>query len=581
MIPNSRLQIVVLFFLLPSFLFCQKLDHVLGDILIQFHSNDDIPRFMETFKNFEGKTTQLTIQKELVPYMKIWQFQFDYISIHEVRFLEKIKNHGSIANAQFNHFVEYRSTIPDDPQFGQQWQYLNDGTNGTVADADIDADLAWDITTGGLSPNGDTIVVCVIDGGIDNDHEDLVGNLWVNYAEIPNNGFDDDGNGFIDDRRGWNSFIGTDNIYNNDDHGTPVNGIVGAKGNNNIGITGVNWNVKIMNVVGGSGQESEVLTSYSYPLGHRIKYNQTNGAEGAFVVATNASWGVSMGQAADVPLWCAMYDTLGAQGILNCGATINENVDVDVVGDLPTTCPSDFLLGITNTTSADEKSISAGFGVTSIDLAAPGDGTWALDNSNGYNTFNGTSASSPHVTGAIALLYSAPCSNIATLALADPQAAAMKVRSYILDGVDVIPSLDGITVTGGRLNVFNSVTLLMEDCGPCPTPSSVKAENITVNSAEITWIENDSTLSANLRYRAIGTNTWIDVFDVNSPFTISNLEECNEYEVQVEGICSSENSGYTNSVIFTSDGCCVPPDAISISNLTGTSATVNLSLIHI
>ena len=575
MIPDFRFNIIVLIFLLPNFLFCQKLDHVLGDVLIQFHSNDEIPHFIESFKTFEGKSTQLTIQKELVPYMKIWQLKFDYVNIHESRFLEKIKTHPSVANAQFNHFVEHRSTVPDDPQFEQQWQYLNDGTNGSVNDADIDADLAWDITTGGLSPNGDTIVVCVIDGGIDHDHEDLVGNLWVNYDEIPNNGFDDDGNGFIDDRRGWNSFANTDNTQTNDDHGTPVNGIIGARGNNNTGVTGVNWNVKIMNVVGGSGQESEVLTSYSYPLSHRIKYNQTNGAAGAFVVVTNASWGTNMGQASDVPLWCAMYDTLGAQGILNCGATVNNNVDVDIVGDLPTTCPSEFLLGITNTTSSDEKSMTAGFGATSVDLAAPGDGSWTIDNSNGYNAFSGTSASCPHVAGAIALLYSAPCSNIASLALADPQAAAMKVRSYILDGVDLIPSLDGITVTGGRLNVFNSINLLMDDCGPCPTPSSLRAENITVNSAEISWVENDSTQSVNLRYRALGSNTWIDFFDVNTPFTISNLLECEEYEVQVEGICSTENSGYSNSVIFTSDGCCVPPDDISIANLTGNSATIN------
>ena len=431
MIPSFRIQIVIIIFFFPSFLFCQKLDHVLGDVLVQFHSNDEVPQFMESFKSFEGKSTQLEIQKELVPYMKIWQFHFDYSTIHEVRFLEKIKNHHAVANAQFNHFVEHRSTTPNDPQFGQQWQYLNDGTNGTIADADIDADLAWDITTGGLSPNGDTIVVCVIDGGIDQNHEDLVGNLWINYAEIPNNGFDDDGNGFIDDRRGWNSFANTDNIQTNDDHGTPVNGIIGAKGNNNTGVTGVNWNIKIMNVVGGSGQESEVLTSYSYPLSHRIKYNQTNGAEGAFVVVTNASWGTNMGQASDVPLWCAMYDTLGTHGILSCGATANDNVDVDVVGDLPTTCPSDFLLGVTNTTSSDEKAMAAGFGATSVDLAAPGDGSFTIDFNDGYNNFAGTSASCPHVAGAIALLYAAPCSNIASLAMADPQAAAMKVRSFI------------------------------------------------------------------------------------------------------------------------------------------------------
>ena len=575
MIPNFKFRVILLISFFPTFIFSQKLNHVLGDVLVQFQTQDDLPVFLESFKNFEGKPTQLTIEKELVSYMKIWQLHFDYTSIHEIRFLEKIKNHPAVVNAQFNHFVERRSTIPDDPDFGQQWQFLNDGNNGLINDADIDADLAWDITTGGLSPNGDTIVVCIIDGGIDQDHEDLVGNLWINYGEIPNNNFDDDGNGFIDDRRGWNSFTGTDNTFNNDDHGTSVNGIIGAKGNNNTGVTGLNWEVKLMNVVGGSGVESEVLISYSYPLNHRIKYNQTNGAEGAFVVATNASWGTDLGQASNVPLWCAMYDTLGAQGILNVGATSNNNVNVEVEGDLPTNCLSDFLIGVTNTNSADEKAMSAAYGAISIDLSAPGDGSYTLDESNTYGTFNGTSASTPHVTGTIALLYAAPCTNIATLALADPQAAALKMRDYILTGVDLLPALDGITVTGGRLNVFNSISLLMDDCGPCPTPSSLKAENITTASTEITWIENDSTESVNLRYRQIGNSTWMDETNVNNSFTISNLTPCTEYEVQVESICSTDTSGYTNSTIFTTDGCCLPPSDISISNLMGTASTIS------
>ena len=320
--------------------------------------------------------------------------------------------------------------------------------------------------------------------------------------------------------------------------------------------------------------ESEVLESYSYPLSHRVKYNQTNGAAGAFVVATNASWGTNMGQASDVPLWCAMYDTLGAQGILNCGATVNSNIDVEIFGDLPTTCPSEFLIGVTNTNSADEKALSAGFGSVSIDLAAPGDGTWTTDHNNTYDTFNGTSASCPHVAGAIALLYAAPCTNIASLALNDPPAAAMQVRNFILNGVDPLPSLDGITVTGGRLNIFNSIDLLMADCGPCPPPSSVQANNITTTSAEISWIETDSTLSVNLRYRAIGAANWIEETNVNNPFTISNLTACTDYEVQVESLCNTENSGYTQSHLFTSDGCCLPPDAMTISNLTGTAATI-------
>src|SRR5690606_36199811 len=143
------------------------------------------------------------------------------------------------------------------------------------------------------------------------------------YHEIPNNGIDDDGNGYVDDFLGWDADAADDDITGGTfggGHGTPVAGIVGAKGNNGIGVTGVNWNVKLMIVVGG-GNEAQAIAAYSYPLSLRKLYNQTGGQRGAFVVSTNASWGIDFTQASTAPLWCAMYDTLGAYGILNAGAT--------------------------------------------------------------------------------------------------------------------------------------------------------------------------------------------------------------------------------------------------------------------
>ena len=147
-------------------------------------------------------------------------------------------------------------------------------TVGGTVGADIDADSAWAISTGGLTALGDTIVVCVIDGGIDLNHDDLTPNRWINYAEIPNNGIDDDNNGFVDDRLGWNTGAGNDNISGSS-HGTAVAGIIGAKGDNGTGVAGVNWDVKLMIVRGGSGVESEVLEAYTYPLNLRKKYDMS------------------------------------------------------------------------------------------------------------------------------------------------------------------------------------------------------------------------------------------------------------------------------------------------------------------
>jgi len=361
-----------------------------------------------------------------------------------------------VLTAQTNKNIEYR-TQPNDPNFAQQWQYINTGSTGGLAGADIDADSAWSITTGGVTTMGDTIVVAVIDDGIDLTHNDFGDNLWVNRAEIPNNGIDDDNNGYVDDYQGWNADNSTDDIggtFWGGWHGTPVAGIVGAKGNNNIGVAGVNWNVKLMIIVGG-GAEADAIAAYSYVLENRKMYNRTEGDSGAFVVSTNASWGIDFGQPSAAPLWCAMYDTLGAYGVLSCGATINGNYDVDQVGDLPTACPSDYLISVTNMNHNDLKEVQAGYGVTTIDLGAFGANTYttALMSSGGYGGFGGTSGATPHVAGAIALAYSAACEDFIQLSKSDPEAALLLMKDFVLNGGDPNASLNGITSSGNRLNL--------------------------------------------------------------------------------------------------------------------------------
>jgi hypothetical protein len=137
----------------------------------------------------------------------------------------------------------------------------------------------------------------------------------------------------------------------------------------------------------------------------RQRYNQTNGAEGAFVVATNSSWGINNGNPANAPLWCAFYDTLGAYGILNAGATANAQINVDVSGDLPTGCISDYLISVTATNNNDVRTFS-GFGANTIHLGAPGEAVRTTSGSSNYTTTDGTSFATPMVAGAIALFAS-------------------------------------------------------------------------------------------------------------------------------------------------------------------------------
>ena len=427
-----------------------------------------------------GIAADLELKESLSELSGIYLFSYDDLAMSEDMIVRTLNDLPFVEAAQLNHYVEERAT-PNDPQFGSQWHHID------ASDNDIDSDLAWDITTGGTTANGDRIVVAVLEGGGSNyNHVDLIDNHWVNDAEVPGNGIDDDGNGFVDDYNGWNASSGSDAISAGG-HGTSVSGMIGATGNNGNGGAGVNWDVDIMQIQMGGLTESNVIAAYNYPYTMRNLYNTSNGTQGAFVVATNASWGIDGANPANYPVWCAYYDDLGEVGILNCGATANNNVNIDVVGDMPTGCGSDYMVAVTATNSSDVRTFS-GYGATTIDLGAPGENVFLPSGSTGYGGTSGTSFASPCVAGGIALVYSAPCADLASSALLTPQATADAVRSYILNGVDQVPNLAGETVTGGRLNVRNALDLAIEDCNPdigCtdPTACNYSPEAITDNGS--------------------------------------------------------------------------------------------------
>ena len=541
----------------------QQLTRAQGEFIVQPTEKGNLKQALRDLAYADGIPTKLSIKKTLVHSQDIYLLSFDYTAINDRVFLQQVAKHPDIFLAQYNHLIDLRLE-PNDPQYPAQWQYDNMGQDGGTVGADIDMDLAWDITTGGLTPNGDTIVVAALDDGIDLSHPDFADNRWRNWAEIPDNGIDDDGNGYVDDFEGWNSNADNDNISGGG-HGTPVAGIMGAKGNNEIGVAGVSWNVKVMVIKNDfNTSEAGVLAAYGYALDQRVRYNETNGEEGAFVVSTNASWGVDGGDPDDAPVWCNFYDTVGEAGIVSCGATINGNQNVDTFGDLPTACPSDYLISVTNMNRNDVKVTQAGYGLTTIDLGAFGAQTWTTA-VGGYGPFGGTSGATPHVAGTVGLLYSAPCSNLATLAMSDPGAAALAVKGYILDGTDPNASLEGITVTGGRLNVRNAIDLLLEDCGPCPPPSGLEAVNVTVDAADLVWTPTENATSDTLEYRLLGAEEWISVGEAASPYSLTGLMTCTEYEFRVKSSCPEEDSGYSSPRTFRTDGCCEAPTEITVT----------------
>ena len=457
-------------------------------------------------KEFATNSNVRIVPKELLSRrLNIWLFEFTDrveqrgMQERDMR-MNKLSSYTDVKYVQNNYTnITLRATPPNDPYYGDQWALEKIGWTDV-----------WDefsTTIGSTTSTGDEIVIAVIDDGFDLNHEDL--NFWKNTNEIPNNGMDDDNNGYIDDFHGWNAYNNT-GIIDIKEHGTKVTGVVGAIGNNGKGVCGVNWKVKILPVIAYESQnvtQANVVKAYSYVLEMRAKYNETNGTSGTFIVATNSSFGINMGNPNIFPIWCSMYDSLGYVGILSCAATANEEWNVDVVGDMPSNCISEFLISTTSTTSDDKKFIGvpndygAGYGVNSIDIGAPGTDIYTMlpYNRYGYGGYTGfpsaTSYASPHVAGVIALTYAAMQPSMIQAYKSKPADVALLVKKYLLDGADKIPALNGYVASGRRLNAYNSVKSACENFSKLTITNNttftgcdnLNVQNVTVsNNAKLT-----------------------------------------------------------------------------------------------
>lgn len=449
----KKLLTVFLFSCLLSPLFSQQTSRSWqNEIIVRLQQGLDANGFLRQFDDRVSGHPSFEIKKTLSQNLNIFLLE-NTSRQATLSAIEFLKRQNGVLTAQPNSPVQFRDSIPDDPMFSAQWDMER-----------IGLPKVWEVSTGGKTYNGDEIVVAVLDKGFDLSHEEFEGNIWVNAGEVPGNLDDDDNNGYVDDINGWN-FRDSSPFFNKEGHGTWVSGIIGAKGNNGLGLSGVNWNVKMMFLA--VEFQDEVIAAFNYALEQRELYNNTNGQQGAFVVVTNGSFGID-GASCDSPLytaWADMYDIMGGAGILSVAATANENWNVDEVGDIPTSCPSPYLITVTNSDSNDVKAPNAAFGKTTIDLAAPGAGTITTSTGNEFREgFSGTSSACPHVAGSVALLYSLPCADIADLALAQPSEAALLIKEAILKNVYPVSNLMDNTLTGGRLDVYESMKYLHSYC---------------------------------------------------------------------------------------------------------------------
>ena len=335
-------------------------------------------------------------------------------------------------NYIYNHFA-----TSNDPYYtnGSLWGMYGDATT-PANQYGSQAGEAW----AGGNTGSNTVIVGVIDEGIMKTHEDLSANIWVNPFD-PVDGVDNDGNGYIDDTNGWD-FDGNNNtIYDGsqDDHGTHVAGTIGAVGGNGKGVTGVNWNVKMISAKflgrnGGTLANAVKAVDYITDLKTRHAMN---------IVATNNSWG---GGGFSQALQDAV-ERANAAGILFIAAAGNETNNNDVTLSYPSSYPNDNIIAVASITSTGELSSFSNYGATTVDLGAPGSSIYStLPDRTGkkstYGSYSGTSMATPHVTGGAALY-----------AASHPGSSASVIKNAILSSTIPTSSLSGKCVTGGRLNV--------------------------------------------------------------------------------------------------------------------------------
>ena len=369
-------------------------------------------RFIVIWKNAAAKN-KATVSQALQVRNERPLRQLSAVGIYEKRSSQSLKDamlamqsvDGVVAVYPDHHIEPFQ--VPNDPSYEQQWSLSQ------TSDVDINAPIAWDVTTGQAS-----VYVGVIDTGVDVSHEDLAANIWTNPGEIAANGIDDDGNGWIDDVHGIDTLNYDATPEDDVGHGTHVAGTIAAAGNNGVGVTGVSWSTgiipcKFMDEYG--GYDSGAIACLDYLLALKVD-------KGIDIIATNNSWGsYSFSQ--------PLYDAIQAHadnGILFVAAAGNDAVNNNVYPSYPASYANSNIIAVASHGRDGQLSYFSNYGAGVVDIAAPGDDILSTVPNNSYDYYSGTSMAAPHVAGSVALLRAAY-----------PDSTALGLRSLLLNaGID-------------------------------------------------------------------------------------------------------------------------------------------------
>jgi subtilisin family serine protease len=343
-------------------------------------------------------------------------------NLRSANIIDELTNSDAVEYVQLNYiYTDLFVNTPNDADFSSQY-----------AHARISSEEAWSTTTGSRD-----VLVAVIDSGVDYNHPDIKDNYWTNSGEMgldengedkSTNGIDDDGNGYVDDFRGWDFINGDNDPMDDNSHGTHCAGIIGASGNNSIGVVGVNWEVSMVGIKIFSARGS----TNSAAIVEGVEYATLMG-----VSLSNNSWG---GTEYEPALEAAIKEAQKA-GIIFVAASGNNRADTDRRTFYPAGYKIDNVVSVLSTDSRDNKSSFSNYGSGSVHIGAPGSSILSTVPGGGYRSMSGTSMAAPYVAGAVALAMSQ-----------FPDEDHVKLINRVIHSGDKLSSLNGETRNARRLN---------------------------------------------------------------------------------------------------------------------------------